>query len=431
MSQHAPRPAGRTGRVPRRLLRGLAASTIGLLAGALLAEGALSFLLFSELEAVVEASEPLRQPGRWASQRDESLYWELDAYWRGPTRRRLEPNFSDPLLGWVKKEIRPSTYEHRDDVADSKRPVLLYGDSYAHGVTPLGSRYEALFATIEASKDHRFLNYGVGGYGVDQAYLLCKNSIDLYSGRDPLVIFSVLVDDDLDRAILDFRGWPKPRLHLKSELPMVTPPATTSGSEYIAQQSLRDGSWLLRYLKNWGSSRGARHRESESVQREKQELFAAMMRDLKAELDARDTEWFVLLFVGRLPMKSPTPVDWREPFVLKTLEELEIPFVITRPDLAALGNEYGLRPEDLYIRKGRGLNHHNRAGNYAALQTMLRGMRGEFDAYEFQPVEFRQRALERRPKGRTVPIEAAARRAPKSVSEATARERATAGPRSD
>jgi hypothetical protein len=396
-----------------------------------IAELCLNWLLFSDAHALVQAGRSLRQPGRWASQRDESLYWELDAYWGGSTRRRLEPNCPDPLLGWVKNDLTIATYKHRDDVLDSKRPVLLYGDSFAQGVTRPGSRFEALFKDTEESATHRLLNYGVGGYGIDQAFLLAKNSIDHFEGRDPLVIFSLLVDDDLDRAVLDFRCWPKPRLHLEGDHLVVTPPATTSGSAHLAKEDFRLQSWLLRFLRGLEGTQATRHHESESVREEKKELFVAVMRELKEELNSRGTEWFVMLFVGRRAMISPTPSDWREPFVLQTLEELEIPFVITRPDLAAVGEQYLQRPEDLYILKGHGLNHHNRAGNYASLQTMLRGMRGEFDPYEFQPASFPSRESIQASKERRRAVEAAARRPEKAISEAAARRPAPDEPRNE
>ena len=337
----------------RRIARGLVATATGLLAGALLAELLLSFLLFSETPAVVRATKSLRQPGRWASQRDESLFWELEAYWNGPTRRRLDPNFPDALLGWVNSKVAPETYEHRDDVVDAKRPILLYGDSFAQGLTPAASRFEGLFEDTEEAATHRFLNYGVGGYGVDQSYLLCKQSLDHYQGRDPLVIFSLLVDDDLDRALLDYRCWPKPRIELEDGRPIVTPPATTSGIEYFETESLRDGSWLVRYFESWKNPRRRRQSESAEAREEKQALFVALLRDLKQELEERDTEWFVLLFVGERAMQAPAPVDWREPFVLEALKELEIPFVITRPDLAEIGRRHLLRPEGLHIQRAR------------------------------------------------------------------------------
>ena len=86
-------------------------------------------------------------------------------------------------------------------------------------------------------------------------------------------------------------------------------------------------------------------------------------------------------------MNATSPCEWEEPFLLELFAERSIPYVITRPDLWAWAKQEGIDVADLYLHEGPGLNHHSRAGNEATLQTILRGLRKEFDPYEIVPGE--------------------------------------------
>lgn len=385
-----------------RLFRRLLSVFVGLLLGVTLAELSLNAFLLSDAPGWVSASEGLRQPSLWADQKNDTLYWTLDVKWSGPEQRQRTPNCPDDLLGWVKHEITPGTYEHSiaQHIQD-RRPVLLYGDSFAHGVTKPPGKFIRLFNQTELGDSHALINYGVGGYGTDQAYLLCKESLPLFEDRNPIVIFSVLVDDNLDRMALEYRCWPKPRLSVDRGLLSIRRPPTTDGDVFLDEESIRPFSWISQFLKNsptaFGEPPRSRLNKEQRLDDEKRAIFKAMMVDLKADMKAKDIEWFVMIFLGRLAAISPKPHDWRETFVISTLKELEIPYVNTRPDMYALINEHGLLPKDLFILKGHGLNHLNKVGNTAATQTMLRGIRGEFDPYEFVPGKLIRQPRRKRP----------------------------------
>ena len=82
---------------------------------------------------------------------------------------------------------------------NNRRSVLLYGDSFT-GCYSKGDCFEHILNGDEIfSKNNMLLNYGVGGYGVDQIYSRFKNSVDKYN--NPFVVMS-LMTLDLDRSIL-------------------------------------------------------------------------------------------------------------------------------------------------------------------------------------------------------------------------------------
>ncbi|MGC8602620.1 MAG: hypothetical protein ACP5VS_02895 [Desulfomonilaceae bacterium] len=152
-------------------------------------------LLFSKLPFM----EVFREPGLYADWYSSDNAWKLRhlfGHWSGPKH-------PDPLLGWVKPGIHIGTYDNDGaKIHGSKRPVLIYGDSFAEG-------FDSQF--IEGAKafpdSFGVVNYGVSGYGVDQIYLLYKNSVGKY--KNPIVVICVL-DEDLDRSFLSVRDGPKP-----------------------------------------------------------------------------------------------------------------------------------------------------------------------------------------------------------------------------
>ena len=56
------------------------------------------------------------------------------------------------------------------------------------------------------SNNYYLLNYGIGGYGVDQIAMLCERVVPMYD--KPIVIFGMLTTD-IDRSVLPLRGGQK------------------------------------------------------------------------------------------------------------------------------------------------------------------------------------------------------------------------------
>ena len=130
-------------------------------------------------------------------------YWKLN-YRFNPTFNVKKP---DSLLGWSGRFHANSREHFERGKVNHRRPVLLYGDSFAMCIDSTDCFHEILNADEEFKQEHYFLNYGVGGYGIDQIYLLFENTVDQFS--TPFVVFSMLTTD-MDRSMLSVRDSYKP-----------------------------------------------------------------------------------------------------------------------------------------------------------------------------------------------------------------------------
>lgn len=200
----------------------------------------------------------------------------------------------------------------------------------------------------------------------------------------PLVVLSVLVDSDLDRAALGFRDWPKPLVDFDSNGEVVVEPVAASAAEHLEGDPLGISSYAYRYLlhgarvlpESWRAKLMGQVESVAEIQRRSREIFAAS----KAELEAQGARYFVLVFNGRESFEQGDAHSWREPFLRELLAELEMPFVSTRVDLAADAKESGSHWRDYFIWDTPARGHYNPRGNGVALRAIERGFRGEFEA---------------------------------------------------
>ncbi len=146
----------------------------------------------------------LKDPGKYAKNSTDD-YWKLYYKFGGNFH---PPEHPHPLLGWIGFFDR-KTLDHWDmNPSNTKRKVLMYGDSYVmcqHD--SIQCFQDILNADTLFNKNTSLLNYGVGGYGVDQIYLLFKNTIDKF--KNPFVVFSIM-PADMDRCMLSVRTGQKP-----------------------------------------------------------------------------------------------------------------------------------------------------------------------------------------------------------------------------
>ncbi|MCB9903192.1 MAG: hypothetical protein H6831_02170 [Planctomycetes bacterium] len=228
-------------RTPRRLRWLVLALCV--LGGLLLVEGVTRWLLFGEGELAQEYGHEYRQPGLFADAQLEDSYWLLMRKLTPAGRIERLPPF-DPLVGWVNADIAAGSYDHRRAAhVRGRRPLLLYGASYAQGLGAGELDGEAL------SPEFGFLNYGVGGYGADQAYLLLRETLDRYAAHDPVVLIGLVADSDFDRCILRFRSLPKPRLVWKDGALEPEGPVFSGGPDaYLKQNGTGISSYAWSYV---------------------------------------------------------------------------------------------------------------------------------------------------------------------------------------
>ena len=295
-----------------------------LVMGFVLIEVGFRMILFSNISAF----ESLRKPDNYADYFSDDDYWKLLYYFgRKP---RANPH---PVLGWVSSDFSGETYLHNDaQNVHNRRPVLLYGDSFAHCAREVLCFQDILNKDDEFSKKYYLLNYGVGSYGLDQIYLLFQQSVYRYD--DPYIVISFMTLD-LDRSVLSVRSGQKPYFWIKNdELQLAGLPINPNPREYFAENPVQIKSYVYRrilygYLPN-DTIRWLRP----GVERidEKKAINEKILGELIKELRANDMDFVFVVFHPHWPGVSTLDreSDWRDPFIKQLLEKNKVPYVWSR-----------------------------------------------------------------------------------------------------
>jgi hypothetical protein len=303
--------------------RRIGAAVLALALATLAAELALRWMLFGSWPGFAT----WRRADRYAEPLGEDDYWKLQVAFRGAHQPAKQPH---PLLGWVGR-FDPHTYRHwAADELGERRPVLMYGDSFAVGVPPSRSFHEILNGDAEFSARHYLLNYGVSGYGVDQILLLLRQTVDLH--ERPFVVLS-LMTFDLDRSVLSVRPGQKPRFRVEAG-ELVLEPTVFARDPYAhhAAHPPAIRSYLWRGLLYSGlvprSVRAVLLGERaahERIRRLNEPILLAAFDELRR----RELDFVCLVFHPHAPGISALdgPPDWRDEFLRELLERERVPYL--------------------------------------------------------------------------------------------------------
>ncbi len=368
----------------RRALRGFAALAIGLIVALVAIELGLRWVVLSDSDSARRLGEQLRQPGNFSNEDVDEVFWKLQRRFLPAESFGEVPGY-DRNVGWVGDLVLPDTYEHLDAASVGERtPVLFYGDSFAQCVVPKPQCFQGLMERSDLDSKYRLLNYGVGGFGFDQAYLLLTRTIDHWKDKQPIVVLAILVESDLDRCVLDFRGWPKPRLEPDGpdgSSVRLREAGVPTVEEYFQRHSLDAGSLLWRALiyRQLDAIAPWQHRQQFARSRieEKKTLARAILTSAHRMLEERGVRHFVLLFNVRGPFTDPR-YTWQEPFLRETCDSLHMPLISTRPWFDLVVDENWNHADLYYIGKGPGEGHYNAAGNEIAFEALRAGVEGHF-----------------------------------------------------
>ena len=351
-----------------------------LLTGPLLAEGAMRYLLFGESDWARARGAKYRDARLFVDPHLDDRYWRLARVLTGDHGASVSAKHH-PLLGWVARRIDVDTLAHSDAEPGSDKDLLLvYGASF---IQSLGRKYEPIDAhhrRSDLADTTELLNYGVGGYGLGQMHLLLRESIDLYADREPTVAIGVVIESDLHRSSLAFRGMPKPRMRVvEGSLVDGDPVPYLDPGRYLEEHGtgIRSYAWAY-FLRNagwipepWRASWGG----WDDARREQQELIRAILLELHAELEGRDLEHFLVLCSGAGGLRRGRFDAFGEELVA-FLDEHGVPFLDTRPAFrAACAKGY----DEVYVVKGHGKNHPNPQGNALLYQELREGLNGRRD----------------------------------------------------
>jgi len=358
-----------------------------LLAGLLSAELVLRYLILSPSELARTRGAGLRDARHYANPFLEEQYWRLEWIFDHPDGEGERPPY-DPLLGWVSHRIEPGTYRlAAEPEARGRRPILLYGASYAACVTPPEECFQGLLEESDLGADHYLLNYSVGGYGIDQVWLLMRETLGRFADRDPIVVVGLVADSDFERCVVGFRSWPKPRLRLEDGELVGEGTVAESSAAYLAERGtgVRSFAWrALLYSSGLvpGPIRSALTGAG-AKRREQVELIEALLLAIRDELRSRQLEGFVLLIPSPHILR-PNPAERPagalqdpEGTIAALLEEHRIPYVNARARMAARMRALG----DLtliYRASDPGKNHPTALGNQVLFEALRDGLSGRF-----------------------------------------------------
>ncbi|MCH2106622.1 MAG: hypothetical protein MK291_08285 [Planctomycetes bacterium] len=361
--------------VAGRVVRGLRVALVSVCLAWGAGEVGVRWLLFGEGSLPRALGEPLRDPNRFADPLTDDDFWTLQRSFQ-PVRDRDRFDRAHPELGWLPASVRERSLTHKGERdLKGRRPVLMYGDSFTRCVVPREDCWESLLEESHLSEELCMLNFGACAYGLDQIVLLLERSVDRYLDEDPVVVIGVLVDEDIDRCLLSFRGHPKPKV---SEGP------DGFSWEFPGEVSAED--WMEAHPPQVSSYLGSLFRNSELFPRSwrdedkartialKQRRATWLLERARDLLRDRELEHFVVLFHSERLAMGREGTSWREAFLIRTLEELDIPFVSSRGALFQDHIVTGRVARDYYMNEGAMSGHLTAAGNQAVFPAIVEGL---------------------------------------------------------
>ena len=368
-------------RLPARSLRLLLVLAVSGLA----LEGLFRAVLFGRAGVVQAAGRrfpTLREPGSYAHDLSPE-YWLLQYRLNDHKTDGKEARF-DAGLGWVNALTEPETLRHAgEDTLGDRRPVLLFGDSFAACYGGKGKTcFQDLLEASDLGARFALWNYGVGGYGFGQIALSCRRAVARSRARDPLVLVGLLVDSDLDRTLLSFRGWPMPQFRRdeRGEPAAVARELTPTRDAFLERYGIPITSYALRFLK-YGTRLWPRddlRAEREAWQREVLEVNGALLRELVADLRAQGVEHAFVLFHGRSFLRPGSRYQPIEDFLVGELEALGVPYVLSWVPLREDAERTGRKEDAYWIARGPGAGHLTELGNELVFGVLRGALLGQF-----------------------------------------------------
>lgn len=376
----------------RKLRNAFLAMVLGVVLSLLAGELVLRLFLFNPTLELGGLGESIRHPEKYCDGDSEDDYWKLRSSFQDPALIVDAPN-PDPITGWTGSFVTPGSYEHINEQAiRGRQVVILYGDSFAQCNTPPEECFQAILERSELSREYVLLNFGVGGYGLDQIYLLLKHSIDRFKALDPIVIVGILVESDFERTVLSFRDWPKPRLELVDGRLTPREPVQTNTKEFLARNPVSIRSFLWRFFLYHPArimgKRRALWRANEELVAEKKRLNRAILLEIEHELSSRRLRHFFLVFHAEQgALETWNLFDWQEKMVADVCAELSIPLVDTRPYLRFASDSKPQKCAEFYGHSGPLNAHHNSVGNLICFEAFRQGLRGDFGPADMQHLD--------------------------------------------
>ncbi len=361
-------PAQRKRRRTRLVV--LALSTLAVL---LVGEFALRWILFGSSNSGL--ARRLRQ-AEWYTPGFDVDYWKLQAVFAGGDAR--PPRNANARLGWT-GSTDPVTFANPDEAQLGVRtPVLLYGDSFAECVVPVEECWGGLLERSEFAGERALVNYGVGGYGLDQIALMIEASLPRFEGRDPTVLVGIFVDDDLARCESPIRGWVKPYFAFEGGEFVLHEPGLVSVADWSERNPPGIVSYLGRLVRRavLGGDAFDPTWVDERVIQEQSRVCRAILERILATLDRSGVQRRAfLIFDGEASIHGVRRAEWQRELVLDFARENDVPVVSTLPFLrAAIDGDSNaitalMTPVESFVR-----GHYGALGNRVAFEAFVQAL---------------------------------------------------------
>ncbi|MHC4177633.1 MAG: SGNH/GDSL hydrolase family protein, partial [Planctomycetota bacterium] len=314
----------------------------------LLLGGTVVALILAEVALRVIAA---RAPA-WLFNEYQEPFWELEFIqeYGGDRRADARLHTSHLTRGWAPGPNRSVTCDnwtyttndrgHRATAPFVSRPdkytVLIVGDSFTFGWE---ASHADTWPTILAETDDRLqvLNLGVPGYGVDQMCITLEESILEY--RPQLVIFAY-IGDDLDRSLLSFRHYRKPRFVLEGDDLKLT--NTPIGTFPQTLDELRR-KYSLPNLMTYCFLREFIIHAATSSQDRKERAFLLSERIVERAVAAtrkHGSDFLLVHLVWGEGINDPIPDDQGEEFLTHFTSRHDVAYLATRQTFLEKGNNW-------------------------------------------------------------------------------------------
>ncbi|MHC4375952.1 MAG: hypothetical protein ACYS26_05075 [Planctomycetota bacterium] len=357
---------------------------LALLAGPLLAEATLRWLLFSPDPLGTYLGAGLRRPEYFAPPGALPEYWKLHMRFHADAGVTCHPQ-ADERIGWGRPDLDPVTLlPKRLPSFEGRRPVLWFGASFVACSAQSGACWETLFERhSELARDHVLINYGIWGHGIDQTLLLLREVLDPWAEHDPIVVLGFVAETDLYRPTLSAFGWPKPRFELSDDgqLQRVDPPAWNF-DEYLDQDpvGITSYAWRALDINLLGRSdlelrqRYGLHRyELQGLQ-----LSCLLLREIHRELRDRDLDHFGMFFHTEGSARSPEACQGFFDTAQEWLAGAGPPMVNLTPALAGAEPHAPADLETWFLRGGVDNGHLTETARRSLLPLLEQGIRAQY-----------------------------------------------------
>jgi hypothetical protein len=229
---------------------------------------------------------------------------------------------------------------------------LLYGDSFAACATIKEECFQGILnADSEFAKRGYLVNYGVGGYGVDQMFWLLKNSFHHF--QDPFVTVSLLTDD-VDRSTLSVRIGQKPYFELgDGKLVLRGTPINSDPNAFFAQNPPTIPSYLFRlwvHETGWPQRVRQYFRGTDDIRKKRILINEKLLFSIIHELRQRRLQRIFVVSYPNRSLLDENWEDWRESLIERVLGDNHISYISTKEIVKKHLSEHHGSLEDYYIK---------------------------------------------------------------------------------